>query len=87
MWSPSPAFRPSLERLTLSGGPTHHSGHIPATDHPQEYPEMEVYSDENHGYIPQIGQGFRDSALSSLLIQVAVDGKECIRKPYTHVIL
>lgn len=36
-------FRPSLEYFPLSGGPTHHSGHIPTTDHPQECPEMESW--------------------------------------------
>lgn len=37
-----------------------------------------VDSDENHGCIPQIEQGFHGSALSSLLPHVAVDGKDCI---------
>lgn len=33
--------RPSVEHFTLLGGPTHHAGHIPATAHPQECPEIE----------------------------------------------
>lgn len=48
---------------------------------------LKVDSDENHGCLPQIDQGFHGSALSSLLTHVASDGKLCIRKPALHVIL
>lgn len=97
LWLPaSPCGVPALYRwiqtfiriLYTVGWP-----YTPFWSHPNYGPSSRVPRDgkltvmKNHGCIPQIDQGFCASALSSLLTQVAVDGKKCIRKPYMHVIL